>query len=241
MEFARICDIKYQNEQSWKDHIFITIDVDWALDEVLEYTLEIFELHHIKATIFLTHETSLIDRIRSSKYLELGIHPNFNFLLAGDFRYGKNFEEVIKYYLELVPNAKSIRSHSTTQNSGILEKFSELGIKYDSNDFIAFNSGIELKPWLYVNHKLVKVPYFWAEDVHMLYREEWSVGRFLSIPGLKVFNFHPIQIFLNTEKQERYLEARPYLKEYKKLKELINPGIGTRSFLMDLIEFNIKK
>lgn len=237
MEFARICDIDHYNEKSWKDRVFITIDVDWALDEVLEFTLELLETNNIKATIFLTHETSLITRIRSNPNLELGIHPNFNFLLAGDFRYGENYGEVIEHYLDLVPDAISIRSHSTTQNSGILEKFSEMGLKYDSNDFIAFNSGIELKPWLYVNHQLIKVPYFWAEDVHMLYREEWNVSKFLSIPGLKVFNFHPIQIFLNTEKQERYLKARPYLKEYKKLKELINPGIGTRSFLMDLIEF----
>ena len=33
--------------------------------------------------------------------MELGIHPNFSFLMNGDYRYGRNCEEVIDYYEKL--------------------------------------------------------------------------------------------------------------------------------------------
>lgn len=103
--FGKISEIDINDPQSFQK-IFLTFDIDWASDEVLEYCLEIVEKAKVKATWFATHKTPLLKRILENPLFELGIHPNFNPLLEGNFCYGKNYKEVLEYYLEIVPNAK---------------------------------------------------------------------------------------------------------------------------------------
>jgi hypothetical protein len=215
MKFENIKNIDISNPSTWQDKIFVTFDLDWCSDEVLSYTLDIVEEYDIKATFFVTHHTPLLVRMRANPKIELSIHPNFNFLLEGDFRYGKNIEEVIKYYKDIVPEAVSVRSHSMTQSSKILDSFEKFGILYDCNTFIPFSSGIELKPYKHWTNKLIKVPYFWEDDVHCLYEWEWNVEKFIKYKGIKVFDFHPIHIFLNTEDLDRY-------NRYKQIKVNFN-------------------
>ena len=52
MEFENIKNISVTDESSWKDKVFFTFDLDWAIDEVIEYTLKIVEDAGIKATFF---------------------------------------------------------------------------------------------------------------------------------------------------------------------------------------------
>lgn len=160
MKFENIKNINLENPSSWQDKLFISFDIDWCSDEVLSYTLDIVEKYNIKATFFVTHETLLLERMRDNPKIELGIHPNFNPLLSGDFRYGKNFEEVIEYYKNIVPAALGVRSHSMTQNSPILDTFEKFGLIYDCNTFIPYSSNIEVKPYNHWTDKLIKVPYF---------------------------------------------------------------------------------
>ncbi|MBK7450428.1 MAG: hypothetical protein IPJ47_13810, partial [Anaerolineales bacterium] len=101
----------------------MTFDIDWAHDDVLNDTIDLVEEANIAATWFVTHETPLLSRLRANSKFELGLHPNFNFLLEGDIRNGKNCHEVIDRMYAIVPEAVSARSHSMTQNSGILELF----------------------------------------------------------------------------------------------------------------------
>jgi len=88
--FENIKNINIENHLSWENKIFLTFGLDWCSDEVLFYTLEIIEKYDIKATFFITHYTSLLEKIRKNSNIELGIHTNFNYLLSGDFRYGQN-------------------------------------------------------------------------------------------------------------------------------------------------------
>jgi hypothetical protein len=168
LKFENIKNINLENPSSWEDKIFLTFDIDWCSDEVLSFTLDIIEKNNIKATFFVTHETKLLDRMRANPNIELGIHPNFNPLLSGDFRYGKNIDEVVGYYKNIVPEAVSVRSHSMTQNSHILDSFEKAGLIYDSNTFVPYSSDIELKPYKHWTKKLIKVPYFWEDDVHFI-------------------------------------------------------------------------
>lgn len=55
--------------------ICITLDVDWANDEVIEYSTKLLEKYNVKATIFATHESELLKFLE--KKFEIGIHPNF--------------------------------------------------------------------------------------------------------------------------------------------------------------------
>ena len=237
MNFEKICDISNQKNMDFDNKIFLTFDIDWCSDEVLKYTLNIIEKYNIKTTFFVTHKTKLLHYMQKNKNIELGIHPNFNFLLNGDFRYGDNIDEVIEYYLEMVPNSISVRSHSMTQSSIILSSFAKHNIKYDCNHYIPKNSGILLYPWQFLKTSLFKIPYFWEDDFHCIYNDTWDINEYINYKGLKVFDFHPIHIFLNTENLERYEKARPYLQDFNKLKKFVNnETYGTRDFLIDLIE-----
>ena len=232
--FEIIKNINIKDSESWENKIFLTLDLDWCSDEVLEFTLDLLEEFKVKATFFITHNTKLLDKMQKS--YELGIHPNFNFLLKGDFRYGKNIEEVVKYYLDIIPNAISVRSHSITQSSRIVDVFKKNNLIFDCNTFIPYISEINLKIYKHWSG-MIKVPYFWEDYVDAIYGWKWSVKKFLDYKGLKVFNFHPIHIFLNTENVKRYNNARAYFKDYKKLKGFINnKTYGTRDFLIDLIK-----
>ena len=237
MTFENIKNIDLYCPSTWEDKIFLTFDIDWASDEVLSYTLDIIEKYNIKATFFVTHETPILDKMRINPNIELGIHPNFNPLLNGDFSYGRNIDEVIEYYKNIVPEAVSVRSHAMTQNSHILDTFDKFGLMYDCNTFIPISSKIELFPWKHWSEKLLKVPYCWEDDVHCVYNWEWNVKKLLDNKGLKVFDFHPIHIFLNTEKLDRYEKSRDSFNNFSKLKNKVNfSAYGTKDFFIELIK-----
>jgi hypothetical protein len=237
MEFQKITEISLSNND-WKKNVFITIDVDWAIDEVLKDTIDLFIKNNVKATILLTHQTDLIKDISDNSLFELGIHPNFNFLLNGDFRYGKNYKEVIDYYLKIVPDAKVVRSHSVTQNSNILDYYKECGLIYDLNSEVPYSSGIKLRPYLDWTG-LIKVPYLWQENISFKYKWELDPLQFINYDSLTVFNFHPIHIFLNSENQERYNLSKDVFQNYIELKKIVNyKKDGIRNFLKKLIMSN---
>lgn len=236
---ANIKNISLFDTTSWKDKIFLTFDVDWASDEVLSFVLDIIEKQDVKATFFFTHETILLDRMKNNSNIELGIHPNFNPLLNGDVRYGKDIDEVIDSFMKIVPDAVSVRSHSMTQNTLILDSFTKHGLKYDCNHFIPVSAGIELEPWFLWNKQLIKVPYYWEDDVHCMYDWEWNVKPYLNQEGLKVFDFHPIHVFLNTEHLDRYEKFKESQKHDNLSYHVNTQHYGTYTFLMDLIKVGI--
>jgi len=218
--------------------IFLTFDIDWASDEVLDHTVNLLSHQNIAATFFITHETPVIEKIRNNPLFELGIHPNFNPFLEGKTQ--KTPRQIIQDLKELVPEAISIRSHSLFQSSRIFNLFAEYGFKYDLNMFVPAWSNIILKPYLEYNH-MMRVPYFWEDDIHCLAVEngtenDWQVKRFLTKQQLKVFDFHPIHVFLNTEKLERYTNARPFLQNKVELNSQVNTTHeGVQTFLQNLI------
>lgn len=221
-------------ENTWKDKLFITSDIDWASDEVLDFTINLFEKYNAKCTFFATHQTELINSL-SNDY-DIGLHPNFNFLLNGDFRYGKSYSEVIDYYEELLGRKKLFRSHSLTINSYIKSEIANRGYTINSNEFIPFSSNIELKPYIDFND-VISIPHYWEDDLCMIKDNGFNLYEILDKKGLKVFDIHPIHIFLNTENMKRYESARPYFQNLKELKKYANiTSYGTRDFLIDLMK-----
>lgn len=233
--FSCISDIRLEDQSSWQGKTFLTFDIDWAEDFVIEPLIKILEAKGVKATWFVTHYTPLLQRLHENPNFELGIHPNFNNLLNGNDNNSRNSKEVIQKLLALIPQASSVRSHSMCQSSVLIELFHEFGITHDCNSFIPFRSQIECKPWLHWNG-MVKVPYFWEDDI-----ETTQLNKFdLSLPkgsrGLKVFDFHPIHIFLNTEDLYRYEISRPSHRDISSLSQYINFDTdGTLNALNELI------
>jgi hypothetical protein len=240
-EFLRVKDIETCFD-NYENKLFLTFDIDWASDEVLNFTVDFLEKQGVCATFFVTHETPVLKRIRNNPKFELGIHPNFNFLLNGDFRYGKNPLEVIEYYLNMVPDAISVRCHSVTYNSQILDTLFAKGLKYDLNIYLPRRSGIPSKPILFPSYGMTRLPYFWEDDDHFLYNENPSPDLYLGHPGLKIFDFHPIHVFLNTEHHARYDNARNDLKNFQNLQTHVNKNSpGTKLFLDNLVKKALEK
>ena len=234
MKTQKICSINIENSNSWKNKIFLTFDIDWASDDVFYYTLDLLNNYNVSATFFCTHDTKILDELKKNKKYELGIHPNFNYLLNGNFRYGKDYIEVLKYYKDIVPESISVRSHSLTQQSNLLTEFSNHGLKFELNLLIPEYAGY-LQPFKYGD--LMRVPYIWEDDVHCMFEWKYDVTKFLSYQGVRVFNFHPIHIFLNTEKLDRYTTAKPHLQNYNELqKHINNETYGTKDFLISILE-----
>jgi hypothetical protein len=232
--FSNIRDINLSKKNSWSENVFLTFDIDWASDDVLLDTIELVERADVAATWFVTHQTPLLDRLRGNPKFELGIHPNFNFLLDGDPRAGKTAAEVIERMMRVVPEAKSVRSHSMAQTSRILDLFVDHGLIYDCNHFIPEQSEIVLKPWRHWNG-MIKVPYFWEDDISIVYKHGTSIGSLADAVGLKTFDFHPIHVFLNTEKLDRYERTRPLHTLARELVEHRFQGQGTRGCLKTLL------
>ena len=218
----------------------LTFDIDWAHDEVLEDTIELVESFNAKAVWFVTHDTILLERLRSNPNFELGIHPNFNFLLNGDDRNGKNAEEVVDRLLEIVPDAKSVRSHSVTQSSRLSQLFLSKGLTHESNDYTPVDPKLELHPW-FMEIGLIKTPYCWSDELNCIKASAVSVENIKKLNGLKIFDFHPIHVFLNTENLERYEISR---KAHYLPSELItfrNQNYGTRNILIEFLSSNSHK
>ena len=186
------------------------------------------------ATWFATHETPMLDRLRANPKFELGIHPNFNFLLEGDDRNGRNAEEVIDRMLEIIPEAVCVRSHSMMQSSILLNLFYEKGLKYDCNHFIPYKEKINLKPYRCWNN-LIKVMYSWEDDIECMFGNSFAFNHFEFKSELNVFDFHPIHLFLNTKDLSLYESTRPIHHSPNELFKVRNLEEGTQSFLEKLL------
>jgi hypothetical protein len=213
------------------DAVVLTLDIDWACDEVLADCIELVEESGAPATWFVTHDTPLLERLRASENFELGIHPNFNPLLDGN---GASAERIIDEILAIVPEAVSIRSHSMVQSSRLLDLFLRKGLRFDCNHFIPEQSGILLKPWRLWNG-MVKVPHFWEDDAACIYDAGAAVRDLVGRDGLKVFDFHPIHVFLNTEDLNRYDQTRSLHSIATELVRYRFSGVGARTHLLDLL------
>lgn len=237
---AVIQSIVAEAPQTWQGRCFITFDIDWACDAVLEDTMALVADADAAATWFVTHDTGLLRSLFSNPKWELGIHPNFNPLLDGTARPGLNAGMVISDLMDIVPTAKSVRSHSMTQSSRLLDKFLSAGLTHDVNHFIPSGCNVSMKPWRHWNG-LLRVPYIWEDDVHCAYsgtsqpEPEPSSSATVVEGGLRVFDFHPVHVFLNTESLDRYERTRSIHHNPAELIKYRFSGYGTRNRLLALL------
>jgi hypothetical protein len=213
--------------------ISFTCDVDWAAEAVLADAIALFEKYGIKCTFFSTHHSEVLSKC-NKKLFEIALHPNFNPLLQSDS--GKSAEDIIDEIIEIHPDAKGVRSHSMFQSTHIMQKYADRRLVYDANHFLPYHSG--LKPYKLWNG-MVRIPYNWEDDVHWEYGYSFESSRIdLEDPGLNIFDFHPIHIYLNTENKFRYKEAKKYSLAPDKLLTYRNNEVpGTRDLLISLLKY----
>ncbi len=213
-----------------KDTIYITMDSDWANDGLLDYSIKLAESLDIPVTMFVTNDTPMLQKLRAHPLFTLGIHPNFLPQLNGQST--KSFRETIAEMRELVPEAKIIRCHALIDATPILVTAAEMGFLADMNLFIPHSSGISLSPYRHFSG-IKRLPFFYEDDAWASEPGAPSPDQHLQADGLKIFNFHPIHLYLNTEKMDRYARAKPYYHDFECLAPFRNegPNMGARDFL----------
>jgi hypothetical protein len=236
-KFALLSSISCEDPASWEDKIFLTFDIDWAHDHIIEDVLQLLEKYSVSATLFATHKTRVLstDSSQSDK-LEIGLHPNFNQLLRAQGE-AKDFLEICSELKEIYPQATSIRSHSLCFGSLIQTAYEALRITHDSSVIVPcqFNN-FSLRPWRMWDG-LIRVPYMFCDQVTAMTADA-PIDGLRGRTGLKVFDFHPIHVFLNTENLDRYERTRPLHKDPEELIKHRFEGYGTRSRLLELLELH---
>jgi hypothetical protein len=213
----------------------LTLDLDWAADEVVRDALGLVADFDIPATWFVTHATPVIDEIRAAGRHEIGWHPNFNPLLDGVGVPGAI--QLISQMSALAPGAKSWRSHSVVRSSRLAAMMREAGVSHDSNMLIPPRVAPGLWPWRDCLD-LVQVPIRWADDTRMMDAAFGEPVDALGVVRLLTVDFHPIHLFLNTVVMDDYQRARPAFGDVERLKALRRPegSGGARDRLVTLLK-----
>jgi hypothetical protein len=108
-----------------------------------------------------------------------------------------------------------MRTHGLYQTSNFLVKAAtEFGVRVDVSLFLPRAPHLQPHRVRWGGASLWRIPYFWEDDVEMFEdRPIWTAAdERLAVPGLRVFDFHPVHVALNTDRFERYdtlRRARP--------------------------------
>jgi hypothetical protein len=220
-----------------KSRTFVTFDVDWSPDWMIEDVCRILDSHDAPSTWFVTHDSPAIRKLRlRADRVELGIHPN---CLPGS-THGRSEREALAHVKRIVPEAVSMRTHGLYQTTAfLLLAAAEFGIRLDSSifmpifDAMPFDLRVE-------NIHMTRIAFFWADDLTMRDPHgSWQLPDGLQDPGTRVFAFHPFHIALNTTDYSLYerLKKECPLPQWSEsfVAAHRNPGDGPRTFLEKLV------
>lgn len=233
-QFNKISDIVPEKSETYSS-IFLTFDIDWAHDEIINDTIDIVEKVGVSATWFITHNTPVLSRLRANPKFELGIHPNFNSLLEGDLSNGNSIRSIIENLLGIVPEAKSLRSHSLVTNTKLLQMMPEYRLTHESNLYIDRHSLNNITP-LRIWNNIIRVPHSFEDDLFLLTQNSFQLSFTSYMTNyinedqyIRILDFHPIHIFLNTENIIRYESTRNIHHNPQELIKYRFSGEGTRT------------
>ena len=207
------------------NQVCITIDTDWAVDDILRDTLVLVEKVGLPVTFFATNESAVLASLKQSHY-EIGLHPNFFGASTDD-----ELLNAISKLQKLYPEAIGARSHGLFVSYKILQLYKNIGMRYESNNFLYMH------PYLRPTERfkeLESIPFMWSDD-KAIELETFESFDFTT-PGLKVYNFHPIHIYLNTPNVAYYEKCKPYYHDPVSLEALRYKGHGVREHFIRFLE-----
>ncbi|MGB4101377.1 MAG: hypothetical protein WBK91_05675 [Alphaproteobacteria bacterium] len=232
--FDTISSIDPSCPASWHGKQFLTFDIDWAHDAVLANVIDLVTDAGVAATWFVTHATPLLARLRANPLFELGVHPNFNPLLVGEGGADNNAAGILEQICQIVPEARAVRSHSLVMSERLVDVFRDAGLQRVCNSFIPAESGATCVPWKLWDNMIV-IPHCWQDNVAM--RLHGVVQPPPPGHGLRVYDFHPIHVYLNTPTVATYEAARPFFQQPDMLaRHRVVQERGTRDILRQILE-----
>lgn len=200
--------------------VAITFDTDWVSEELVAPIAQILKSKKLKATFFLTKEHDCLKRCHLFE-----INPHFNF--EGNWT---TYEKEFRRFKKNVPKSLGIRNHSLYNHERLRMIWQDNNLRYSSNVLQPLMAGI--KPY-FISKKIVELPIFFLDYWYMerYNHPKFSLKAIDLQEGLKIFDFHPIHLALNTP-------SLSYYENYKRTKRIVTyPGKGTRTLFFELIDY----
>jgi len=126
------------------------------------------------------------------------------------------------------------------QNSHLLSLYKDYGIKFDTSLLLYKTKNIE--PHYNPLFELQRIPFFWEDDVETYEKNpDWNFKNTKHISGLKIYNFHPIHIILNTndmnhfKKIQKKIEVNSLNDEI--LQKYVNKKKGVKDIFLEILDF----
>ena len=219
--------------------IVISLDIDWAPDFMIDAAARKLADAKVPATFFVTHKSPALDRLREHGDLfELGIHPNFN---PGS-EHGTTSTEVVEFCKQMVPEAVSIRTHGLIQSAALLDVLMTVGdMQTDCSLYLRHALRQQSSSYWWNKRHLLRLPTLWDDNFEMHAMSPlWSVESLLGSPGIKLFNFHPVHLYLNNAEVAAYTTLKnraPHLAKAteEQCRDLVTDGVGSGTTFSALI------
>lgn len=200
----------------------ITLDIDWVPDWMIASLANALCAAGVRATWFVTHQSPVLADLGSEPNFELGWHPNF----LPNSTHGETPAAVFEHMRGIVPEAKSMRTHSLCQSEQhLLMALRDFGVRNDCSLHLPQTKPIEahalrLKAGGPV---LRRLPHFFQDNMHMFSGRSWQLeDPWFQRPGLAVYCFHPVHVVMNANSMAPY----ETLKTRARLSDLTPDDIG---------------
>jgi len=217
----------------------ITIDVEWAHPEVLDYVVRELDARNLRATFFCTHAGIDVGAH------ERGVHPNYRrhgnslleanpaMLSSSDQSY---YERITEATMTFCPEAIGTRSHHLFWESGLASICRRAGIRYTSNSLAPFARNAQPVD---IGNGLTELPIY--------YMDHWDLAASatsfrvadlrLETEGLKVLDFHPNLVFINARSLAHYDRSKRSYHEPSRLLEVRSAGRGIQTLFLETLDF----
>jgi hypothetical protein len=222
---------RYYNLDRFSDFA-LTSDVDWAPDYCIEDLFSLVGDSDLNLSIFATHNSSILKA--APDFVEVGLHPDFT---RPHPEHG--IRRKMLDLLDVYPEARGVRAHRNFFGQNIAQLAREAGLIYDASVFHWS------KPFSQVErdqYGLVRMTYCWEDGIQADRGLPWELQHVpIAGPGLKIFNVHPIFIYLNCPDDAYRRSVTNGISDltrlpYAQAKAQIYRGYGARSFLIDLLK-----
>jgi hypothetical protein len=205
--------------------IVLTFDMDWAPEWMMTEILAKLSVFGIKTTVFATGPLD----IKEDDNVEVAIHPNF---MNGTTQ-GRSVDEILDKLLGWFPGARGARTHCLYWYTNLGHALRDRGLLYDSSVLLPFHPHLEPVRI----GTFTRIPYWWEENMFLdtgLSLDRLEMPGF-DKPGLKIFDFHPIHVYLNTGSMNDYYRVTEKLapmeeRAPKEFERYINGGVGIGTF-----------
>jgi hypothetical protein len=178
----------------------LSFDVDWVSDWAIMQVADILIQNKIKSTWFITHDSPAIrELINMPDLFEIGLHPN---LMPGTTQ-GKTEDDIFKQLRKIAPDAEIVRTHGLVFSNALMKNLIlKYGVRFDSSVLLFESANIEphMRYYKETNTPMIRLPYFWEDSIEILKpNPSFDIGNpKYHVDGLKVFDFHPVHVVLNT-------------------------------------------